>query len=389
MNTRLPLLLAWLAAAPLSAAFAEETAESAPDAATEPAEETADTTETKDSGGKFLPIPIVITEPAIGEGLGAAVVYFHADHGDSGKRLTTATELNRADRKQTPPPTATGVFALYTNNDTTGFGIGHSQTFRDDAWRLSALLADAKVNATYYVADIPFDFTLEGTVAFARMKRRLGSTNMFFGLATSYLDSDIGFPIDPVFNPGDDPIIPTFGFKDIGVSASLLYDSLDDTMMPNQGRLVEGAVWHYDEGIGGDFSYTKSSLKLNSFHKFAEKFVLGLRLEGSYASGNYPFYAAPYVKLRGIPALRYQGELAGVVEVELRYQFAKRWAVLGFTGEGWINERNLADETEDEIDAYGFGVRWQALPTKNVWIGIDLARGPEEDAFYFQMVHPW
>jgi hemolysin activation/secretion protein len=160
-------------------------------------------------------------------------------------------------------------------------------------------------------------------------------------------------------------------------------------MMPASGQFAELAAWHYDDGFGGDFNYTRSTLKVNSFHKLGKKFVLGLRLEGSVSDGDYPFYSAPYVKLRGIPALRYQGESAGVVEIELRYQFAKRWAVLGFTGEGWIDERNIADETENEIDAYGFGIRWQALPAKNVWVGLDLARGPEEDAFYIQLVHPW
>ena len=356
----------------------------------EPAEEQEEA-KAKDekSGGKFLPIPIIITEPAIGEGLGAAVVYFHADPGGDQKRLTTATELNRADRQQTPPPTATGVFGVYTNNDTRAYGIGHSRTFKEDAWRLTALAADAKVIATYYVSDIPFDFSLEGALVFARIKRRFGDSNMFIGFATSYLDSEMRFPLDPIFNPGDEPLIPEAEFKDVGASMSVLYDSRDDTMMPTSGWLADLSAWHYDENLGGDFSYTSTSLKINSFHKLGKKFVLGWRIDGSVAAGDYPFYAAPYVKLRGIPALRYQGKSAGAVEIELRYQFAKRWAVLGFTGEGWTDERNLADQTANEIDAYGFGVRWLALPTKNVWVGIDLARGPEEDAFYFQMVHPW
>ena len=51
-----------------------------------PTEEAA--TETKDGGGKFLPIPIIITEPAIGEGIGAGLVYFHADHSSATSRLT-------------------------------------------------------------------------------------------------------------------------------------------------------------------------------------------------------------------------------------------------------------------------------------------------------------
>lgn len=360
------------------------------DEAETPAPPTAEEEEKADeSGGKFLPLPIFITEPAIGEGLGVALIYFHGKPQDEMKKVASAQSLNRADRDQTPPPTATGVFGMYTNNDTKGFGIGHSRTFKDDTWRLSALLADTNINATFYVSDVPFDFSLEGTVAFARIKRRFGSSNMFWGFASSYLNAHIDFLLDPDLGLIEDPIVIGSKFEDVGVAASFLYDSRDDTMMPESGQLAELSFWAYDEAVGGDYNYNKTNFKLNSFHKLGKKFVLGWRVEASHASGNTPFYAAPYVKLRGIPALRYQGESAGVVEVELRYQFAKRWAVLGFTGEGWTDERNIADQTADEIDAFGFGIRWEALPSKNAWVGLDLARGPEEDAFYIQLVHPW
>jgi hypothetical protein len=340
-----------------------------------------------DDGGNFLVLPFFITEPAIGEGLGAGLVYFHANRDPDAPKVASAQSINRADREQTPPPTATGVFAFYTNDDTTGFGIGHSQTFKDDTYRLTALLADTKINATYYVGDFPFGFSLAGNVAFARLKRRFGGSNMFIGMSTSVLDGDIDFPLDPGAN--SDINIPGLSFTDVGIAGSFIYDSRDNTMMPSVGQLAEFSLWRYDEDLGGDFGYTSTTLKVNSFHTFAKKFVLGLRLEASNATGDMPFYAAPYVKLRGIPALRYQGETAGVVEIELRYQFAKRWAVLAFTGEGFTDERSLADETEDEIDAYGFGVRYQLLPAQNVWVGLDLARGPEEDAFYIQLAHPW
>ena len=386
VNIRSVLLLVLLSfglVAPVSAADEEETGPAKDE------EEQKEEEKAEDTGGKFLPLPIIITEPAIGEGLGAALVYFHAAPDKDLRRVASAQSLNRADSKQTPPPTATGVFAVYTNNDTSGFGIGHSRTFKEDRWRLSALLADATVNATYYVSDIPFGFSLEGTVAFARIKRRFGSSNMFIGFATSYLDADIDFPLDPDLEARNDPIIPGVEFTDVGASLSVLYDSRDDTMMPESGQLAELASWHYDEGFGGDFNYTKTNLKLNSFHTLGKKFVLGLRLEASSANGDLPFYAAPFVKLRGIPALRYTGNMAGAAEVELRYQFAKRWSVLGFFGEGFTDERGIWDETEDEIKAYGVGFRWLALPTKNVWVGLDLARGPEDDYFYIQLVHPW
>ena len=45
------------------------------------------------------------------------------------------------------------------------------------------------------------------------------------------------------------------------------------------------------------------------------------------------------------------------------------------------NERSIIDETEDKIGAYGIGPRYLALQAQNVWVGLDLARGPDEDAY--------
>ena len=345
------------------------------------AEESSEKPEEESDGGNFLAIPLIITEPAIGEGLGAGVVYFH-DTPDSKPKVTSGRSLARTGRKQKPPPTATGVFGFYTNNDTYAIGIGHARTFLDDTWRMTAALADARINATYYVADLPFRFTVEGELLYGNFKRRIANSNWFFGLSASYADADATFRDlgSGLFD---------FDFTDIGIAAMGIYDSRDDSMMPSSGRLVDLTVWKYDEAIGGDFDYWTSRLKVNSFHKFLDKFVLGLRFEVGTAEGEVPFYAEPFVPLRGIPALRYTGEVAGVVETEFRYQFAKRWAVLAFAGAGFVDDFDPATGTEDDILAWGIGGRWLALREENVWVGIDLARGPEDDAFYIQLVHPW
>lgn len=99
-----------------------------------------------------------------------------------------------------------------------------------------------------------------------------------------------------------------------------------------------------------------------------------------------PFYAEPFVPLRGIPALRFQGD---VVEAEARYQLASRWTVLVFAGAGFVDDTLAGVESDQNISAWGIGTRFLALPEKNVWVGLDLARGPEEDAYYIQLTHPW
>jgi len=39
-------------------------------------------------------------------------------------------------------------------------------------------------------------------------------------------------------------------------------------------------------------------------------------------------------------------------------------------------------QPDQDINAWGIGTRFLALEEKNVWVGLDLARGPEEDAYY-------
>ena len=92
---------------------------------------------------------------------------------------------------------------------------------------------------------------------------------------------------------------------------------------------------------------------------------------------------------RGIPALRYQGDLAAVAEIEARYTFAERWAALVFGGGGYIKEDAPIFETEDDIRAGGFGVRYNVFKQHGVWAGLDFAWGPEDFAWYIQVGHPW
>jgi hypothetical protein len=69
----------------------------------------------KEDRGNFLVLPIFITEPAIGEGLGLGLIYFHKKKDPNTPRMSTASAMSQTNRQQNPPPTATGVFGAYTN----------------------------------------------------------------------------------------------------------------------------------------------------------------------------------------------------------------------------------------------------------------------------------
>jgi len=341
----------------------------------------------KEKSGKFLPLPIFITEPAIGEGLGAALIYFHGQKRDDGLKLTTGRDIGRSSRKSKPPPTATGIFGAYTNDDTAAVGFGHSNSFFDDRLRFLGAVAEARINSQFYVADRAFDFTLDGALLYSNLKTRLGDSNAFVGLTSSFMDADINFRTGLAEFESVDLL--DFDFVDAGLALSLIYDTRDNTLMPASGFIVDLTNWHYAKRLGGDFDYRNLILKGSSYFEFAENYVLGLRLDATRVEGRPPFYAAPYVKLRGIPALRYQGQTAATAEFELRRRLGYRWAVSIFAGAGSVEAKQERIETDDDIRTVGFGLRYLALEKQDAWVGIDIAEGPEDVAWYIQMGNAW
>jgi len=344
----------------------------------------------KAGGGSFLPIPIFITEPAIGVGLGVALTYFHKRKGDTDSEasipgaMTTGTP-GETTRKRKRPPTITGIAAAYTDSGTWGAGIGHSSSWRKDRIRYTGALGYADIKSTIYRFNIPFDFDIKGGIFHQDIKFRLGKSNFFLGGKLSALAAttliELGFDRPIELGEGDT--------TDIGLAAQAVWETRDNIMTPNHGQLIQLDLWRYDDAIGGDFDYWSANLKVNSFHQLADRFVLGWRIDAKAVDGKPPFWGYPWVTLRGVPAMRYQNERVGVVEVEGRYSFSKRWGVVGFVGRGKTDGDIPAFETADKINAGGVGGRFFFKPEEDLWVGVDIARGPEDTYFYIQVGQAW
>ena len=338
--------------------------------------------------GRILPIPVCMTEPAIGEGLGLAIAYFHPKKKISNKdRLASMESLGTALSDQEAPPTVTGVFGAYTSNETAAAGVGHMNTFKDDHIRFTGVAAWANVNSTFYVADRPIKFNLEGILAFQETRFRFGDSRWFWGIGLTYLNADTAFRVEI---PDEAPVelFPST-LTNVGLAGKLAWDSRDSTSMPNKGQFVDFSVWRYDDAIGGDYNYWNAKLKMTSFHPFGEKWVLGLRLDYEATSGDAPFFGYPYVSLRGIPALRYQGDRVVTGEIEGRYNFSPKWSMIGFAGSGKVSSDLPIFDTEQNIYAFGFGVRYRIFEVQNIWVGIDIAKGPEDYNWYIQVGQAW
>jgi len=384
---------ATLVGVPAAPVFGQEAADTT---VTESNDEDADHKDSKNEKKKSLPvipIPIFVTEPAVGYGFGAAVGYFHprkndaeADTDNVVPGFTTGTPLTEGtDKIKKRPPTITGVAAAYTGKGTWAVGVGHSASWRDDTIRYVGALAYADIFSTFYFLDRPFDFNLIGGILRQNIRFRLGESDFFLGGKLSYLKADGEFTL----GEGAPDAFLERDSNDGGLAFQAVWDTRDNTMTPDEGQSFEAVVWRHDDRLGGEFDYWKGEFTLLTFHRFAERFVLGFRFDVDAVDGDPPLWAYPWISLRGIPSLRYQNEIAVAVETELRWNIFERWAVLGFVGVGATRGDNRRYENESGIVAGGIGGRWLFRPEDSLWVGVDIATGPENTYAYIQVGHAW
>ena len=93
--------------------------------------------------------------------------------------------------------------------------------------------------------------------------------------------------------------------------------------------------------------------------------------------------------MRGIPAMRYQGNVVTVAELELAWQIDDRWALLGFAGAG--RAANSGGELSDSPSrtTRGAGFRYLIARRYGFEMGLDVAKGPEDTVFYIQAGTAW
>jgi hypothetical protein len=326
----------------------------------------------------FVPLVVPSNDPALGAGLLGAIVYFHPS-----KLPPEVASKN--------PPTMTGAGVLATDNDSWAIAGLHSAVWSGGQIRYLAVLGVASLNLDYYgseavdLSDNPLHFNMEGEVLVQQVQFRIGDSRLFAGLRYMLLVADIGFDLLP----------PTFPIEigktnDAGLAALLDYDSRDNTFTPNQGRRAALGISVFSKSLGGDFDYAKlNASDFEYWQAFEKRLTFGLRLEYAFAEDEAPFYALPWVSLRGIPLLRYLGHHVLTVEVEPRWKIDERWSVLGFAGVG-----RAADELDglgSAAGAYSFGGGFRYLLSRKLGLagGIDLARGPDDTVVYLTFGNAW
>ena len=333
----------------------------------------------------FLPIPILITEPAIGYGGGVALLFFRESIGEAATRAKDSGRLT--------PPNIYGVAAAATENGTKFGGAFGLVTFGEELWRWRGGVARPDINLDFYgvggnlgTGDFKLGYNLEGWASTQQIMRRLGESENFIGARWIFLDFDTRFDSarpEPVLARGARAV------RSSGLGLTFEHDSRDNFFTPSSGWKGYVESMFYSPGIGSDNTYQTYRAYAFGYAPLAKQIVLGGRVDLRAARGDVPFYQLPFIELRGVPLARYQDENTAVIEAEVRWNVTPRWALIGFFGaaRAWGSRESFSDV--GTVTAKGAGFRYLIARRLGLYVGVDVARGPEDTAFYLQAGAAW
>ncbi len=329
----------------------------------------------------FLLVPIIITEPAVGNGGGLAAMFF---------RPPRQSEESKANGDHIAPDIY-GFGALATENGTKGYGLAGKFHFKDDTWRYKGGVGKGSINLDFYTAGIvgaprKVGYNLDGLFSLQEVSRRLGHSDIYLSARWVYID------LNSRLNPAEDRQYFTpkeMAKTSSGLGLGLEYDTRDNTLTPSRGVLSVFEATDYATSIGSDNDYRYYRAHTFAYLPLAANWILGLRADWRGARGDVPFYQLPSIDLRGIAYGRYQDLNAAMVEAELRWNFTARWALLGFTGAGraWGRRVDFGDATTETTE--GLGIRYFIARQLGLWVGLDWAWGPDDHAYYIQVGSAW
>ncbi len=336
----------------------------------------------------FVPVPIIITEPALGGfGGGIAPVFLHKN-----------PPLVQ-DGKATPvPPNVTAAAAGYTVNGSWLLGAARSAYIRKWGVRYKVAAGYGDMNISFYHTfankeEKEFKFNGKGVPLYLYAAKQLRNAKWQLGIQYLFAHTDL-----KLVNADS---LPSFISKkeaksNIGeLGAVALFDTRDNVFTPDRGIKAQALVNFSDNIFGGDFDYQR----LNSYiywyaplsrpNAAGKGWISGLRFDYQQLFGNPPFYVKPSVDLRGIPAARYQGKKNILLETEQRWDFVRRWSLVAFTGVGKAFDEYSEFSDAKWIYSYGGGFRYLMARKFKLRMGVDVAGGPSGWAYYIIFGSAW
>lgn len=335
-----------------------------------------------DDPAGFMAFPIIITEPAIGYGGGLGFIFIKEK------------KNNRGDKQI---PMISGVLGAYTANHSWIAGAFHFNNWKGDKIRYLGVVAKPYINIKYYGNNIeylsknPIEYNMNAWLVIQRLQFRIKESNFFIGGQYSFYITKNSLDTLP-----DKPLINKI-LKKLNTTSTISmltlitnYDSRNNIFSPTKGMNTGIQVSYNAPFLGGSNDFWRANVYYMGFFPISKRVFSGWRFDYQLGFGDIPFYAQPFISLRGAPAMRYQSKNTMLIETEWLFNVHKRWYINAFAGAGDAFNDFSEFGNSTHVFNYGFGIRYKLAKKYGILSGIDFAwTSNKEFAFYLVFGSSW
>jgi outer membrane protein assembly factor BamA len=310
----------------------------------------------------FTGIPIVSYNSSYGVIVGATGMAFF--------RLSSKDTIS--------PVCQTGIGLGYTQNKS-WFGSIFGQFYlKEDRWRLTVAGGLGDVNFQYFEAANEsaeggfVDYSTVSKFLFLKGMRKIKG-HLYGGLLLKLQQSNTDF--------SDSTSDEKANMN--GIGASFLYDSRNVIYNPSKGIQASFSFLSNPAWLGSDQVFNSISAYANYYLRINKTAILATRISLHAGVGDVPFVGQHTVggkDIRGYTNGEYRGNQVYSGQAEYRWNFYRRWGAVGFFGVAFTES-----PYSGLLPGGGIGLRFKAIPSHNINIGVDGAVGKGDKGIYFRI----
>lgn len=321
----------------------------------------------------FMPIPYISYDRSLGASFGLLPMAMY--------------KLNKNDTVS--PASISGLFGMYTTNDTWFAMFFQKFFFNQDKWRITTGGGLGSVNFQFYTQiNVPPLIDTSGYLRYNtsmdffvfRVERRLVG-NLFGGVYYQYMKFNSILPGFDDFQFSDDELH--------GMGIILAMDQRDDVYYPINGSLSELKWVTFPELFGNTQPNNKIEAYYNHYIGMRnDKDVIATRVYGGFAIGELTFnqqFVVGQNDIRGYTQGKFRGDYTVNIQGEYRWNLHKKISLVGFAGVATVFESINEDHNGKPLPGGGVGFRYNVFPKYHMNVGMDFAVGVDDWGIYFRI----
>ena len=174
----------------------------------------------------------------------------------------------------------------------------------------------------------------------------------------------------------------------VGVGGVINYDSRNNVMNPQKGMNTKIATFSFLESLGSSSEYHRIESQVNKYFPLSKKATIMFRFYSVISTGEVPFSGQNVIgrdDLRGYSNGKYRADQVYNIQTEYRLNFYKKWGLVAFGGLAVATDNFQGDNYSGILPAIGAGIRYMAIPSRRINIGMDVAAGKDDWGLYFRI----